>query len=85
MTDKKSAIYSDRPRMTMACDLIGHGQDAVLSPYNARLRTYQRMFHGLLSGRENAAEHTPVEEYETHRFLARVVRNPDSLQEEIRR
>jgi hypothetical protein len=71
--------------MTMACDLVGHGEHAIFLPYSTRVRTYRRMYHGLLGGKENAVERAPVEEHETHRFLARVLRNPCNLQEEIRR
>ncbi|EIN06103.1 cytochrome P450 [Punctularia strigosozonata HHB-11173 SS5] len=85
MLEKKSNIYSDRPWMKMACDLVGHKGHCIFSPYNDRLRLFRKMFHGVLAGKENLDAHTAIEEHETHRFLYRLSRNPDGLREELRR
>ncbi|EIN05973.1 cytochrome P450 [Punctularia strigosozonata HHB-11173 SS5] len=85
LLEKKSNIYSDRPSMKMACDLIGHNEHSIFSPYNDRLRLFRKMFHGALAGKENLDSQAPIEEHETHRFLYRLSRSPDNLREELRR
>ena len=42
--DKKSAIYSDRPKLWMGGELIGYSKTLVLAPYANRFRSYRRNF-----------------------------------------
>jgi hypothetical protein len=78
-------IYSDRPWMIMACDLVGHSGHCIFSPYNDRLRRFRRMFHGILGGADNIAMQAAVSEHETRRFLTRLLRDPGNVKEELRR
>jgi hypothetical protein len=78
-------IYSDRPWMTMACDLIGHSAHSIFSPYNDRLRRFRRMFHSTLAGADHMATQAVISEHETRRFLTRLLRNPGNVREELRR
>ncbi|EIN09519.1 cytochrome P450 [Punctularia strigosozonata HHB-11173 SS5] len=83
--DKKSNIYSDRPRMVMAGELVGHDQHITLRSADERFRQFRRLFHGILAGRDNLAGFAPIEERETHRFLLRVLDDPSNLPRHIRK
>ncbi|KXN86289.1 O-methylsterigmatocystin oxidoreductase [Leucoagaricus sp. SymC.cos] len=85
MLDKKSAIYSDRPTLQMAGELVGWKNSLVLLPYGDRFRRYRRLFHRLIGSATAMKQFHPVEETETLRFLRTVLNNPDDLSAHIRR
>jgi hypothetical protein len=39
-------IYSDRPYMKMAGELVGHNYHITLRSYDERFRQFRRLFHG---------------------------------------
>ncbi|EIN08237.1 cytochrome P450 [Punctularia strigosozonata HHB-11173 SS5] len=84
LLDKKSSIYSDRPVMEMCAELVGWKQALALVPYGERFRDLRRLMHGALAGKANLAEHRPIQELETHKFLLRALKDSSRLQEEIR-
>ncbi|TFY59478.1 hypothetical protein EVG20_g7775 [Dentipellis fragilis] len=85
MLEKKSVIYSDRPVLTMGSELVGWKNTLALTGYGERFREYRRMLHRLMGTRSNMEKFHPIEELETHRFLRRVLENPDDLQAHIRK
>ncbi|TFY83648.1 hypothetical protein EWM64_g367 [Hericium alpestre] len=85
MLDKKSSIYSDRPYLTMACELVGLKKLLGLSTYGDRFREYRRMLFRVMGSKSSMARYQNVEELETHRFLKRVLANPKDLENQIRR
>jgi hypothetical protein len=48
---KKSAIYSSRPHLTMACDLVGWKDVLVLLKYNDKFKACRRMLQGVIGTR----------------------------------
>ncbi|KAF5364320.1 hypothetical protein D9756_000610 [Leucocoprinus leucothites] len=83
--DKKSAIYSDRPTLQMAGELVGWKNTLVLLPYGDRFRRYRRLFHKLIGSTAAMKQFNPIEEAEALRFLRRVLYDPDNLSMHIRR
>jgi hypothetical protein len=85
MLDKKSAIYSDRPILQMAGELVGWKNSLVLLPYGDRFRRYRRLFHKLIGSAAAMKQFYPIEEMESLRFLRRVFDDPTHLSMHIRR
>jgi hypothetical protein len=85
MLEKKSSIYSDRPVMQMAGELIGWKNSLILLPYGERFRKHRKYFRQLIGNIASASLFYPVEELETHLFLKRVAENPDDLAAHIRK
>ncbi|KAJ7458861.1 cytochrome P450 [Mycena latifolia] len=85
LLDKKSAISSDRVIVPMGGELAGWNTTLGLIPYGDRFRNYRRLAHSLFGSRTSLANFEPLEEEETHRFLQRVLVEPDELQEHIRK
>ncbi|EGN99056.1 hypothetical protein SERLA73DRAFT_168607 [Serpula lacrymans var. lacrymans S7.3] len=83
--DKKGAIYSDRPRLTMAGDLAGWKDTLILLGYGETLRKYRRYFHRLIGSRALMQNFHPVEERLTYRFLQDILKNPNDLSTHIRK
>ncbi|TFY82542.1 hypothetical protein EWM64_g1477 [Hericium alpestre] len=78
MLEKKSNLYSDRPLLEMAGEIVGFKDTLALSPYGERWRESRRMMHRIMGSRTNLEKFHPVEELETRRFLKCVLDQPDS-------
>jgi hypothetical protein len=85
MLDKKSAIYSDRPILQMAGELVGWKHTLVLLPYGDRFRRYRRLFHRLIGSQAVVKRFFPSEELEARRFLRRVFMKPNDLAAHVRK
>lgn len=84
MLDKKSSIYSDRPILQMGGELVGWKNTMALLPYGERFRNYRRSFHRTIGTRSSVAQFHSPQEFETRRFLSRVLVNPGELSSHIR-
>ncbi|KAG2070199.1 cytochrome P450 [Suillus decipiens] len=84
MLDKKGTVYSDRPVLPMASELVGWKHSLALLPYGDRFRQYRKIIHQIMGNRTALQVYHPVEEIETRRFLKRVFSNPEQLQAHIR-
>ncbi|KAF8840877.1 cytochrome P450 [Paxillus ammoniavirescens] len=82
--EKQSAKCSDRPHLTMACDLVGWGSGMFFINYGARFRRYRKLFYHMFGNRSSTAIFNPIEEEETRRFLCNVLKRPDNLAAHIR-
>lgn len=82
--EKQSAKCSNRPRLTMASDLVGWSQGLLFINCNDRFRQYRKLFYRLFGSRNSTAIFNPIEEEETRRFLCNVLRKPDDLAHHIR-
>ncbi|TFK49674.1 cytochrome P450 [Heliocybe sulcata] len=85
MLEKKSAIYSDRPTLTMADEMVGWKHGLSSTSLSDRFRSYRRLIHDVIGTREGMEQHLPVEEQETRKFLQLISANPDKLLDHIRR
>ncbi|KAG2347075.1 cytochrome P450 [Suillus weaverae] len=84
MLDKKGAVYSDRPVLPMAGELVGWKHSLGLLPYGDRFRQYRKNIHHIIGNRAVLDVYHPIEEIETRRFLKRVFSNPEQLQAHVR-
>ncbi|PKY03509.1 cytochrome P450 [Aspergillus campestris IBT 28561] len=84
LMEKRSAIYSSRPRMTFAGELIGWDDITGMQPYSDSFRTYRKVIHRVLGSKATAARFNPLQEVEIRRFLLRVLDRPDDLVQHIR-
>lgn len=88
LLEKRGAIYSDRPKMPMVGELMTWAQSLVFSPYGLRFRDIRRLLHRYLGSRGQLEKMEPfhaLEEMETHRFLAGLLREPEHLVKHIRK
>ncbi|KZT28053.1 cytochrome P450 [Neolentinus lepideus HHB14362 ss-1] len=85
MLDMKGLIYSDRPYLTMACELVGWDWSLVLKRFGEEHRTMRRLFHLFMGTHSSVEQFVPIEEYEMKGFLKHILNNPEDLGKSIRR
>lgn len=76
LLNRRSARYSDRPRMVMAGELVTRGMHMLLRPYDERYRLHQRMEAPLLNLR-SARAYRPLQDMESRQLLWDVLREHD--------
>ncbi|KAJ3850502.1 cytochrome P450 [Lentinula lateritia] len=79
MLDKKSNVYSDRPYVPMAMELIEMRDSMGFLPYDKRFKSSRRLFHQELGSNSAVQGFFPQEEHLGKKFVRRVLRNPDGL------
>ncbi|KZT20503.1 cytochrome P450 [Neolentinus lepideus HHB14362 ss-1] len=84
MLDRRSHVYSDRPRIPMA-DLVGWNRLLALTPYGTRLRTYRKLLYRVVGTRENIQRLLPAAEIEAACFLKRLLKEPANLRWHIQK
>ncbi|KAG5721459.1 O-methylsterigmatocystin oxidoreductase [Termitomyces sp. T112] len=82
--EKKGSIYSDRPVLQMAGNLIGWRKGLGLMSYGDRFRRFRRLFHDIIGSKTSIQQFYYIEHVETHQFLRRVLANPVDLAHHIR-
>lgn len=85
LLDRRSNIYSDRPVLMMAGELVGWNQALALSRYGDRFKEYRKFFHKVIGSRSNLQRFHGLVETETHKFLRRVLHGPDEVHAHIRK
>ncbi|KAJ7688010.1 cytochrome P450 [Mycena rosella] len=83
LLDKKSAIYSDRPRMPMINELMGWDDDFGFMKYGNRWRMHRRLFHSVFNN-EAVQLFRPTELTATHGLLRRILHDPDAVMDHLR-
>ncbi|KZT12005.1 cytochrome P450 [Laetiporus sulphureus 93-53] len=82
--DKRGHLYSDRPHLTMAGDLVGRGKSVLFNQYGDRLRRYRKHLRNALNSR-TAMDYWSFQEAESIIFLEALLRTPDDFIAHIRR
>lgn len=82
--DKKSAIYSERPRLEMGGELVGYADTLVLMRYGPRFRHYRKGFARYI-GNGVVQDRHPLLIEQTRTFLKYVLKNPDDLMSHLRK
>lgn len=82
MLDRKTSIYSDRPRLTVG-SLVGWNRLTALLPYGSRWRETRRLFTPALGSRASVVAFEPIMNVQVTRALPRMVRNPKGIVDEI--
>ncbi|KAI0023851.1 putative cytochrome P450 [Xylariomycetidae sp. FL0641] len=78
LLSRRSAQYSDRPRMVMAGELVTKGMHMLLRQYDAQYRLHQRMEAPLLNPRASSF-YRPLQEIESRQTLWDLLREHESL------
>jgi cytochrome P450 len=85
LLEKKSAIYSDRPVVMMCGEIIGWNKSLALTQYGPRFREFRKYMNKLFGTRAAVERFAPLQEKESAKFLARVIADPGSLVQQIRK
>ncbi|KAK7685068.1 hypothetical protein QCA50_011905 [Cerrena zonata] len=82
--EARSAIYSNRPHLVMANELMGWGETVVLMPYNERFKNYRKLLKVGLNTNVTR-EYWPLIEKEIGHSLVRLLDDPDTFTKNFRR
>ncbi|KIY64631.1 cytochrome P450 [Cylindrobasidium torrendii FP15055 ss-10] len=77
LLDKRGTIYSDRPNLVMAGQLMGWNDISGLMSYGETLKNHRKMFHTLLGSRSTIRRFHPMEELEAAKFMLRLLETPE--------
>jgi cytochrome P450 len=84
LMDKRAMIYSDRPVMVMAQELVGWKRTPVLtSSSNPRYSRYRKLFHTALR-KERVKEMAHLQEKSSHTMLRLIMEKPEDFVKHIR-
>ncbi|CCM02014.1 uncharacterized protein FIBRA_04090 [Fibroporia radiculosa] len=83
LLDKRSSIYSGRPHMVMACDLIGYAQGFVLQPYGEEWRKQRKIVNQDFN-QSVVQRYYDVQETQARKLVLGVLNDPSSLESEIK-
>ena len=83
--NKKSAIYSSRPHLTMACDLVGWKDVLVLLKYNDKFKACRRMLQGVIGTRASVEKFRDTLEEESALMLRRILDEPEDFVGPVRK
>ncbi|KAF8531832.1 cytochrome P450 [Gautieria morchelliformis] len=84
LLEKRSAIYSGRPVLPFAREMIGWNQQMILSPYEDRFRILRKMVHRFIGKKSAITTFIPIQHLQTGLFLARTFEKPENLISNIR-
>ncbi|KAE8421317.1 cytochrome P450 [Aspergillus pseudocaelatus] len=72
LMEKRSAIYSSRPRMVFAGEMVGWEDALTMQGYSDRFRSYRKAMHRALGTKALMSRFNPLQEVEVRRFLLRI-------------
>ena len=86
LLEKKGAIYSDRPRVPVAGELMGWEYVIGLHRYNSRLKHLRKLLAQAIGTRSSLAALTHHQESnEVRGFLYRLMTSPETLAKHVHR
>ncbi|CCM01198.1 uncharacterized protein FIBRA_03246 [Fibroporia radiculosa] len=86
LLDRRSALYSDRPTLTVAGKMVGWDRIVILTPYGPRLREYRRLLMRWFGSRSDIAHSFgSIMEDETAKFMVHLMERPDTFFERLRK
>ena len=85
LLDKKSSTYSNRPVVMMCGEIIGWNKSLALTQYGPRFREFRKYMSKLMGTRASVEKFAPLQEKETTKLMARVLADPGSLVQQIRK
>ncbi|KIJ60074.1 hypothetical protein HYDPIDRAFT_99561, partial [Hydnomerulius pinastri MD-312] len=85
LLDKRGAVYSNRPYLTMACDLPGMNDYLLYLQYGERFRQSRKLFHRTIGTGNSITAFYPAEVEESLHFLRNVLKHPEDVAIHVRR
>ncbi|CAE6484159.1 unnamed protein product [Rhizoctonia solani] len=83
LLERRSAIYSDRPHMVMARELMGWNRMLGMADYLEGTKIIRKYMHNSM-GAKTMPDWRPQQEQEAFRFLQKLLRSPENLLSHIR-
>ncbi|KAL3461172.1 cytochrome P450 [Aspergillus heterothallicus] len=84
LLERRSNIYSSRPQMVFAGELVGWEHILAMQTYSDTFRAYRRAMHRVLGTKNVISQFNELQDVEVRRFLLRVRENPGDLVQHIR-
>ncbi|KAJ9610637.1 hypothetical protein H2200_005414 [Cladophialophora chaetospira] len=84
LMEKRSAHMSSRPIMQFGSILCGWERGLAMMPYSTKVRAYRKAIHGVFGTSSAIDQFKPLIDLETRRFLLKVAKNPQEIQQSIR-
>ncbi|KAH9834652.1 cytochrome P450 monooxygenase [Rhodofomes roseus] len=85
LLNKRSAIYSDRPRSILIHEMINFSPNMPLMSYNDEWRRQRRWIQASLLDKTKLESYRPIEQREAIRMLGSILRTPEAFASLIRR
>ncbi|KAJ5683546.1 O-methylsterigmatocystin oxidoreductase [Penicillium macrosclerotiorum] len=83
LLNKRSAIYSSRPHMVFASEMVGWENGLAFQGYTEKFRAYRKAVQPSFGSEAAVSQFNTLQEVEVHRFLLRVLRDPTNLAQHI--
>ena len=83
--EKRSLNYSNRPVLTFVGEIVGWSNCIALLQYGHRFREFRKYMSRLIGTKAAMERFDPLMEDETTKFLARVMADPGSFSQQIRK
>lgn len=77
-------MYSDRPQLVLACEMVGWDKTLSLMPYGDVWRSVRKYFHNIVGSRE-LGKFLPMIENESSKLLISLLCTPQDFLEHVRR
>ncbi|RHZ72745.1 hypothetical protein CDV55_102908 [Aspergillus turcosus] len=84
LLEKRSSVYSSRPRMVFAGEMAGWEYILAMQTYSDQFRAYRKAMHRTIGSKVSVTQFNSLQEVEVRRFLLRVLNDPDGLIQHIR-
>ncbi|KAF9647048.1 cytochrome P450 [Thelephora ganbajun] len=85
LLEKRSLKYSNRPVLTFIGEIVGWSNAIALLQYGHRFREFRKYMNRLIGTKAAMEKFDSLMEHETAKFLARVMADPNSFSQQIRK
>lgn len=82
--DHRGALYSDRPHLVMAGDLVGRRDSVLFHQYGDRLKRHRKLLRNALNS-HRSSEYWPMQELESWKLMSALIETPKDFIALLRR
>lgn len=82
--DRRSAVYSDRPHLVFAGDMVGRRESVLFHQYGERLKRHRKLLRNGLNVRRIPSYWALIES-ESWRLMSALINNPEDFIAHLRR
>ncbi|KAI0640976.1 cytochrome P450 [Trametes meyenii] len=83
LLEKRGSDYSDRPRMVMFAEMIGHGSSLPTISYGARFRRLRKWMHDAVGNRDALRSYQHIQQREVLRLVRNLAEDPSRFFDHI--
>ncbi|OCB88740.1 cytochrome P450 [Sanghuangporus baumii] len=84
LLDKRSVIYSSRPKLVFGGELVGWEHALPFSTYSERFRAFRKFLRAEIGTKSSIMRFTSLQDVEVRRFLLRLLEKPEGFLQHIR-